>query len=200
MAAPGSDVAYVFGYASLVALRETLPVGEIEHAAIPGRLLGFRRYWGVAMNNWEGGDSVKHFLDRETGERHRIRVAYLDVREEDGSTVNGLALPVDEPRLAEHDAREINYERVGVTAAFEPSTSTDALPTGVEVFAYVGLEEARERCRRGLAEGDAVVSRDYVASVHRAFEGLAPRALAEFDRSTDPLPFPERDLRVVLPR
>jgi FtsP/CotA-like multicopper oxidase with cupredoxin domain len=54
-----SDLTYVFGYASLVALNEP--------AAILGRLRGYRRRWGVAMNNWEGGDAVKHFVDRETG-------------------------------------------------------------------------------------------------------------------------------------
>ena len=79
---------YVFGYASLVA--------AADPGAMPGRLCGFRRFWGAAMNNWEGGDSAKHWLDRDSSERPRIRVAYLDLREQDGSTVNGLALPVDE--------------------------------------------------------------------------------------------------------
>jgi hypothetical protein len=186
-----SDFAYVFGYASLVALSGP--------AARPGRLNGFRRCWGVAMDNWEGGDAVKHFLDRETGERPRIRVAYLDLREVEGATVNGLALPVDADRLAALDAREVNYERIDVSAAFEPSGQKDELPATARIFTYVGLDAARERCRRGLAEGNAFVSRDYVAGVHRAFEQLAPGASAEFDRTTDPLPFPARDLRVVLP-
>ena len=99
--------AYVFGYASLVALEDA--------GAMPGRLRGWRRRWGVAMDNWEGGAGAKHWLDRATGERPRIRVAYLDIYERPGSAVNGLALPVDEGRLAELDAREVNYERVEVT-------------------------------------------------------------------------------------
>jgi hypothetical protein len=181
---PESVTAYVFGYASLVAL--------LDAGALPGRLRGYRRCWGVAMDNWEGGEDAKHWLDRDSGERPRIRVAYLDLREQEGSAVNGLALPVTEDRLAELDAREINYTRIDVSAAFEPAVQG-------RVYTYVGLAAARERCRQGASDGNAFVSRDYVGSVRRAFEQLAPEAPAEFDRTTDPLPFPERDLRVVLP-
>lgn len=188
--------AYVFGYASLVALEDA--------GAVPGRLRGWRRHWGVAMNNWEGGERAKHFLDPETGERPRIRVAYLDVYERSGAAVNGVALPVDAARLAELDAREINYERVEVGDAFEPAAAmpaVDSRSAGVawRVFTYVGLDAARERCRRGHADGNAFVSRDYAAGVRLAFERLGKDALAEFDRTTDPLPFPQRDLSVVLP-
>ena len=183
--------AYVFGYASLVALEDA--------AAVPGRLHGYRRCWGVAMNNWEGGDDVKHWLDREGGERPRIRVAYLDLREQPGSSVNGLALPVDADRLAELDARELNYERVEVTGAFESSASRTPPVDALRIFTYIGRAAARERCRQGAAEGNAFVSSDYAAGVRRAFEHLGPEALAEFNRTTDPLPFPERDLRVILP-
>lgn len=181
---PG-ERAYVFGYASLVA-------GD-EPGAFPCRLRGYRRFWGAAMNNWEGGEEAKHFLDRETGERPRIRVAYLDIEPSEGSAVNGVAIPVDAERLAGLDAREINYERIDVTEAFEPAVS-------VTVFAYVGLDAARQRCREGTAEEDVFVSRDYAAGVRLAFERLGPGALAEYERTTDPLPFPERDLQVVLPK
>ena len=179
----------MFGYASLVALDDP--------AARPGRLRGFRRTWGVAMDNWEGGDTVKHFLDPETGERPRIRVAYLDVEPSEGRTVNGVVIPVDEERLAQLDSREINYSRVDVTRAFEPSVPGPAPPAPGRVFTYVGLDAARERCRRGVADGNVFVSRDYLVTVRSAFERLAPEALTEFDRTTDPLPFPERNLALV---
>ncbi len=142
------------------------------------------------MNNWEGGEGAKHWLDRETGERPRIRVAYLDIYEQAGSAVNGLALPVDGERLRALDARELNYERVDVTGSFEPEVDG-------RVFTYVGLDAACERCRLGVAAGDIFVSRDYVAGVRRAFEQLGPRDLPEFDRTTDPLPFPQRGLRMI---
>ncbi len=184
--------AYVFGYASLVALEDA--------KALPGRLRGYRRFWGVAMNNWEGGEGAKHWLDRDSGERPRIRVAYLDLREEPGSAVNGLVLPVDADRLADLDAREINYERIDVSEAFEPLGPQAEGAETPRIFTYVGLDAAHERCRLGAAEGNAFVSADYTGSVRRAFEQLAPGALIEFDRTTDPVPFPERDLRLVPPR
>ncbi len=180
---------YVFGYASLVALHDA--------EALPGRLNGFRRRWGVAMNNWEGGDRVKHYLDPETGERPRIRVAYMDIYEQKGVAVNGLALPVDAERLDALDAREVNYERVEVTGTFEPDGSAGPPASSSRVFAYVGLDAARERCRRGVEDGDVVVRRGYTAAVRSAFEGLAPDALAEFHRGTDPLSLPERNLTVI---
>lgn len=179
---PG-ELAYVFGYASLVASPEPL---------WPGCLRGYRRFWGAAMNNWEGGEGAKHWLDRDTGERPRIRVAYLDIEPSEGDTVNGVAIPVDAERLQAFDAREINYERVEVTGAFDG-------PVSGRVFTYVGLDAARERCRQGAADGDIFVSRDYAAGVRLAFERLGADALAEYERTTDPLPFHERDLQVVLP-
>lgn len=181
----------MFGYGSLVQLNGP--------GAISGRLRGFRRSWGVAMNNWEGGDGAKHWLDRESGERPRVRVAYLDIYEDAGCAVNGLALPVDAERLALLDAREVNYRRVDVTAAFEPvpGGAAPGASRPLRVFTYLGLDAARERRRLGSEEGDAFVAAGYAATVRRAFTGLAPDALAEFDRTTDPCPFPERDLRVV---
>lgn len=196
-----TEVHYVFGYASLVGMGEAYS-HEVEDAPQPGRLRGFRRRWGVAMDNWRGGDGAKHWLHGETGERPRIRVAYLDLYEQAGTAVNGLALPVDRARLEALDAREGNYRRLEVTAAFSPDggqAEAGRALDGARVYAYIGLEEARERCRRGVAEGDAFVARAYVAEVRRAFEALSPGALAEFDRTTDPLPFPERDLSVVFP-
>jgi hypothetical protein len=189
---PDSPTAYVFGYASLVALEDA--------GALPGRLRGFRRCWGVAMNNWEGGEGAKHWLDRASGERPRIRVAYLDLRKEAESSVNGLALPVDESRLAELDAREINYRRIDVSGAFESLGPRAEAAEPPRVFTYIGLDAARQRCQLGIDEGNVFVSSDYVATVRRAFERRGPEALAEFDRASDPLPFPERDLRVVLSR
>jgi cation transport regulator ChaC len=177
---PDPEIAYVFGYASLVALADA--------EALPGRLHGYRRNWGAAMNNWEGGDAVKHWLDRETGERPRIRVAYLDIAPSEEDAVNGVAIPVDAEHLALLDAREVNYERVEVSAAFEG-------PIDGRVFTYFGLDAARERCSEGARDGNVFVSSTYFASVRRSFDLLAPDALAEFERTTDPLPFPERDLR-----
>lgn len=189
---PSAGPAYVFAYASLVGLREAFAVGGVEHEPVAGRLRGFRRSWGAAMDNWDAANDHKYFVEPGTGERPRLRVAYLDVEPSEGGTVNGLAILVDAARLLVLDAREVNYSRIDVSGAFEPS-----LPQ--QVFTYVGTEAARERCRQGAAAGDVFVSRDYVAAVRRAFEQLAPEARAEFDRTTEPLPFPEVDLKLIWP-
>jgi hypothetical protein len=190
---PRSGLAYVFGYASLVGLREAFAADEVEHEPIACHLHGFRRNWGAAMDNWDAANDHKYFVEPSTGERPHLRVAYLDVEPSEGSAVNGLAIPVDAARLAVLDAREVNYSRIDVTRAFEP-------PIPQPVFTYVGTEAARERCRRGTADGNVFASRDYVVAVRRAFELLAPDALAEFERTTEPLPFLEKDLKLVWPQ
>jgi hypothetical protein len=183
-------IAYVFGYASLVALREPLQIDGAMHASVPGRLHGYRRCWGVAMDNWDAVNDRKHFLVPGGGERPRLRVAYLDIEPSQGATVNGLAVPVDPTRLAGLDAREVNYERFDVTAAFQPALSGT-------VYAYKGTAAARSRCQAGIAEENVCISGPYLAGVREAFAGLGAEALAEFDRSADPLPFPERDLERI---
>ncbi len=189
---PSSGLAYVFGYASLVGLREPFAVGGVEREPVAGRLRGFRRTWGAAMDNWDSANDHKHFVEPSTGERPHLRVAYLDLEPSEGRTVNGLAIPVDAARLGVLDAREVNYSRIDVSSAFEP-------PIARRIFTYVGTEAARERRRRGAADGNVFVSRDYVAAVRQAFERLAPDALTELDRTTEPLPFPERDLKLIWP-
>jgi cation transport regulator ChaC len=187
-----SPVAYVFGYGSLIALREPLLVAGQSYPAVNGRLLGFRRFWGAAMNNWEAVNDAKHFRDRGTGERPRIRVAYLDIREVEGGAVNGVAVPVDPARLEAFDAREVNYTRLDISTSFEP-----AIPQ--PVFVYLGTEEARDRCRKGIADRNIFVSRDYVELVRDGFDALGPEAVTAFEGNSDALLFPERDLDLVQP-
>jgi hypothetical protein len=184
----GSEPAYVFGYGSLVELSTPLWIGEVAHDPIVGRLHGFRRFWGTAMNNWEAAPTAKHWVEPSSGEQPHVRVAYLDIEEQAGATVNGLAVPVDASRLASLDAREGNYERFEVSPAFRPSAPG-------RVFAYRGLEAARERRRRGEAAGDVFVSSAYLEQVHRAFAALGPEALAEFEETTEPPAFPLRSLK-----
>lgn len=182
---------YVFGYASLVADAQPLTVDGRDLDPVPGRLRGFRRLWGAAMNNWETTAGEKHFLDPDGG-KPQIKVAYLDLEPQPGAIVNGLAIPVDAERLAELDAREVNYERVDVSAAFRPEL-------GAPVMTYLGTAAARARCR--AQPGAAVhVSRDYVRRVRSGFAKLGPEQLGEYERTTVPPPFPERDLELRAPR
>lgn len=181
----------MFGYGSLVEIGEPLAKDGHVFPVVPGRLRGFRRLWGAAMNNWEATEAEKHFVDPGSGLKPRIRVAYLDIEPREGSSVNGLAIPADAARLAALDLREVNYSRIDVSSAFAPAISH-------RIFTYVGTEAARERCR--LETPAAVhVSREYASRIKRAFAALGPDALAEYERTTEPLRFPERDLELRYP-
>jgi hypothetical protein len=152
------------------------------------------------MDNWEAVNDHKHFLTRESGERPRVRVAYLDLEPGDGEGVNGIAIPVDAVRLETLDAREVNYRRVEVTDAFEPArTGGDSPAPPRRVFTYMATAAARARCRAGAAEANVCVSADYLAATRRAFAALGDAALAEFDRTTEPLAFPQVDLELIWP-
>jgi cation transport regulator ChaC len=189
----GERIDYVFGYGSLAELTQPLSVGERLFPVVPGRLRGFRRRWGVAMNNWEASEDEKHFLDPETGLKPRLSVAYLDLAEAAGEAVNGLAIPVDAARLRELDAREVNYERAEASAAFEPRIAH-------AVFVYRGTASAQRRAEAAAANGGEIyASRQYVERIERAFTSLGPGQLDEYQRSTEPLPFPERDLEPRYP-
>jgi cation transport regulator ChaC len=182
---------YVFGYGSLVELTEPLVEAGRVFPTVLGRLSGFRRRWGVAMNNWEATEAEKHFVDPNSGLKPRIRVAYLDIVEHAEGSVNGLAVPADSGRLADLDVREVNYVRVDVSEAFHPR-----LPQ--RVFTYMGTDAARERCRRSDL-GGIHVSSQYVTRIQRGFAALGPGQLEEYVLTTEPLAFPVRDLELRYP-
>ncbi len=149
--------AYVFGYGSLVA------EGEGCHVAT---LRGYRRTWGVAMDNAVDLPGYKHYLLRSDGSRPAVHVAFLDVVADPACSVTGICLPVDRRRLAELDARERNYSRVDVTALVDQAHGT--------VWSYVGSEDGVTRFLEGVAAGRAVVSRDYFDGVAAALRAIAP--------------------------
>ncbi|MFL5843207.1 MAG: gamma-glutamylcyclotransferase family protein [Solirubrobacteraceae bacterium] len=127
----------VFGYASL----------KVEGGR-PARLPGWRRVWGVAMDNRVAIPGYKIYEDPATGERPAVHVAFLDIVEEPEAVVEGVLLEVAD--LAPLDARERNYDRVRV--------ETDAGPA----WTYVGSAAGRAR----FTEAEAlVVDRTYLALV-----------------------------------
>lgn len=184
VSSPGRE-SWVFAYGSLLG-----DVARARPEGVPCELAGWRRGWTVAMDNGVDLPGYKHYLDA-SGERPAILVAFLDVLPVTGSRVNGLALPVDAAQLATLDRRERNYARVEVGASVRD--------TGVSgtVWTYVGLPVARDRAHRGLAEGRLAVSRRYWEQVRAGFARLGEDALHDFEITTDPLPGPLADLRVV---
>jgi gamma-glutamylcyclotransferase (GGCT)/AIG2-like uncharacterized protein YtfP len=167
-------MALVFGYGSLV-----------PGAHRPAALAGWRRIWGVAMENARDIPGYKHFEDPVTGARPDVFVAFVDVEPAPGAEVNGVLVEVDEAALAALDARERNYERRPV--------ETDAGPA----WTYVGSAGGRARLARGVREGRCVVADQYLERVRAGFARLGPEALERFEATTSPLPGPVHRLVVV---
>jgi hypothetical protein len=128
-------MAFVFGYGSLAQ----------PGAGRPLRLAGWRRVWGVAMDNRVTIPGYKYYLD-EAGGRPAVRVAFLDVVPDPAACVDGVVVEVAD--LHWLDARERNYRRVEAAG----------------LWLYTGLEEARER----FAAGPTVVARAYLEGVRAA--------------------------------
>lgn len=162
---------FVFGYGSLLTPDGT---GGFV-AALPG----FRRGWGVAMDNRRDLPGYKYYTD-PTGRRPEVFVAFLDLSAADGATVDGLCRPVTGDELELLDARERNYVRVDVS---------DRIPVpGARVWTYVGSDDGRERLRIGRAAGTAVIDATYRRAVEAGFArlGLDGGQLAACRASLDP--------------
>ncbi|MDX6705993.1 MAG: hypothetical protein QOI48_1839 [Solirubrobacteraceae bacterium] len=159
---------FVFGYGSLASEYDDGPVAVLR---------GYRRVWGVAMENRRDLPGYKHYLLRSDGSRPDVFVAFVDLRQESGASVTGRYVPVDDARLAVLDRRERNYSRVDVTA------DVDAAPGGT-VWAYLGSAGGRARFDAGRRSGSAVVSSDYLELVRAAIGALGAGELEEFERSS----------------
>ena len=157
---------FVFGYGSLAA---------DLHGGRVAELRGYRRVWGVAMDNRVDVPGYKHYRLRSDGSRPAVFVAYLDVIADARASTRGVCVPVEEAQLPALDRRERNYDRVDVTHAVAAAPGT--------VWAYIGTPAGRGRLRRARDGGRAVVSRDYLERTRTAFAALGAAALAEFERT-----------------
>jgi hypothetical protein len=161
-----SHAQYLFGYGSLAA---DLAGGHVAE------LLGYRRCWGVAMDNRVDVRGYKHYRLRSDGSRPPVFVAFFDVVADADAVTRGVCVPVQAADLPAIDRRERNYDRVEVTNAVAAARGT--------VWAYVGTSTGRGRLQRAREGGSAVVSRDYLERTRAAFAALGAAALAEFERT-----------------
>lgn len=152
---------FVFGYGSLVRERAGCPIAVLR---------GWRRCWGVAMDNPVDVPGYKSYRLRCDGTRPAVSVCFLDIVPDPVGSVTGVCLPVDDVGLRALDDRERNYERVEIGDAITAAPG--------RVWAYVGSPAGRARLRDGLLRGRAAISRDYLAG---AIAGIAAIAPAEAD-------------------
>jgi hypothetical protein len=155
---------FVFGYGSLAVVADGVAPSRKPHAeGFVCDLRGYRRQWGVAMDNRRDLPGYKHYTD-ELGRRPAVFVCFLDIEADPRASVNGLCVPVDDARLAALDERERNYDRVDV------SDSADA--GGAGVWAYIGARAARLRMRWAVAAHRAVIDARYLEMVAGGFAAL----------------------------
>ena len=141
----------MFGYGSLA----------VGCAGRRARLLGYRRVWGVAMDNRITIPGYKCYRLRADGSRPQVYVAFLDVVEDAGAATEGMLLAIDDVALRALDERERNYERIDVGARVAEAPG--------RVWAYRGTAAGRARLQRGLRQGSAVVDRGYLRAVRAGF-------------------------------
>jgi gamma-glutamylcyclotransferase (GGCT)/AIG2-like uncharacterized protein YtfP len=155
---------FVFGYGSLAALGDGVAPSRAPRAdGFVCDLRGYRRQWGVAMDNSRDLPGYKHYTD-ELGRRPPVFVCFLDIGTDRRASVNGLCIPVDGARLAVLDERERNYERVDVSASVDAG--------GARVWTYVGRREARLRMRWAVAAHRAVIDAGYLDAVAGGLQAL----------------------------
>ncbi|GAC1435848.1 MAG: hypothetical protein NVSMB51_06030 [Solirubrobacteraceae bacterium] len=164
---------YVFGYGSLLS----------EFDARPARLLGYRRCWGVAMDNRIDIPGYKFFL-APGGLRPAVDVAFLDIAPAPGESVAGSVQAVSGAELSLLDARERNYQRTDVSELVPALNG--------RVWAYVGRDDARARFERARTRGSLVVARDYAARAQADTAGLPCLELRPVSLSEGQLPPPAR--------
>lgn len=155
--------AHVFGYGSLVG-------DDVAGGTTLARLPGFRRTFGVAMDNREEVPGYKAYRE-PGGSRPAVYVAFLDLEPAPESSVNGTLRQVSEAELDALDRRERNYERIEVTDRIQP-VEGGAGRAPMRVFAYRGSAAGRGRLERGRAAGTAVVARAYLEHVRAGFAAL----------------------------
>ncbi len=177
---------WLFGYGSLVGEpRAPVTRGSAEDGVVV-TLPGFRRTWGVAMDNRAVIPGYKSYRDPGTGRTPAVYVAFLDLVADPAGAVNGVCVPVTRRHLAELDRRERQYGRVDVG---------DRLPKlAGPVWVYLGSAEGHARRTAGDRTGTTVVARAYLDAVLAGVDALGPGARAAFDLSTDDCGCPVVDL------
>jgi hypothetical protein len=178
-----------FGYGSLVSrasIAETL--GHDAAPPVPARLAGWRRRWSLVRDNARAekgfepieGDPFDYCLGLNL-ERALEAPA--------GEWPNGGLIEMTAAELDRLDLRELRYDRVDVTGDIRAGEA-DAFDA---VFTYT----AKSENFAPHPPPGSVVLASYLRACEAAFEELGPHELVAFGRSTDPVPVPVVEARLV---
>lgn len=177
---------WLFAYGSLVGGQAGSLTRSSSEDGFVADLAGFRRTWGVAMDNRRDIAGYKYYVDPTSGDRPHVFVAFLDLEPSPDTATNGLVLPVTPGVLTRLDRRELQYQRIDVSGRFPSLTGP--------VWVYVGSAAGRARRRAGDRRGATVVVRAYEAAVRRGFAALGAGEQAAFEASTSPCTCPRIEL------
>ncbi|MCZ4305882.1 gamma-glutamylcyclotransferase [Zoogloeaceae bacterium G21618-S1] len=179
-----ADKIYVFGFGSLVDpasfsrtigrdawLVEDFPLATLE---------GYKRVWGVAMDNRVSLPGYKHYVRADAPDSvPAVHVCFLDVAPDASQQVVGVLVAVSEDEFARLKQRERNYEAVDVTAAIVHP------PLDGRVFAFMGLAEAKARFDAGRAAGTLVINTAYQTQVECAYRSRGKVAFDNYREATE---------------
>jgi hypothetical protein len=179
----------VFGYGSLVSrasVAETL--GHDAVPPVPARLAGWRRRWSLVRDNARAekgfepieGDPFAYCLGLNL-ERAP------DAPEE--SWPNGGLIEMTAVELDRLDLRELRYDRVEVTA--------DVRGDEADGFDAVFTYTAKPENFAAHPPPRSVVLASYLRACEAAFSELGPDELVTFGRTTEPVPVPVVEARLV---
>jgi cation transport regulator ChaC len=165
----------VFGFGSLMNA-ESLARGigrDVSPTELQvARIHGFRRDWALIE---------EVYSDQRAG---LVDAAFLDLRRQPDSWVNGIVVRVDPGEHARLEKRERRYEQLDVTDLVEFGSSQAPRDCAISVF--VGTPHHRVA---PTTSGPVVLAR-YLGMVESAVRVLGPEFEAEFRTSTDPFTFP----------
>jgi hypothetical protein len=179
----------VFGYGSLVSrasVAETL--GHDAAQPVPARLAGWRRRWSLVRDNARAekgfepidGDPFDYCLG--------LNLEPAPSGPED-EWPNGGLIEITAAEIDRLDLRELRYDRVDVTA--------DARGGEADGFDAVFTYIAKPENFSAHPPARSVVLASYLRACEAAFEELGPDELVTFGRTTDPIPVPVVEARLV---
>lgn len=178
----------MFGYGSLMSknfIETGLLGGNYEGPFLQARLRGYKRSWTFAWPSeipaaTADGQYYKAAILSEGDTLYPQYLLYLNIREQPGTTLNGVLYRVPEADLPIYDEWEPGYERFEVTGLIEGYDIS-----GGPVYAYRALPDFE---REPVGEpGRNVIERDYVKIIEEAFEYWGPAFEAEYRQSTEPV-------------
>jgi hypothetical protein len=177
-------IAYIFAYGSLLHPDDWV-MQEMKGEPIYGLLENHLRHFQVGRDNQSPKYDQKHYL--EDGKRSKYILGALGIREEEGSSVNGLAIPVDKKLFRRIHIRERSYYLSGDLRKFFSH------PLEKPLFSYYPDKESYDLYCLGLERKSIFLPQEYFDYCLGAFASLG--AEKDFLRFTKMPDYPLLDLQ-----